>query len=73
MITREQRNTTQPPIPHDGETDSGTQARRKAEAESKRINDIIDKEIERERRKRERETGPKILLLGGLPFKLQRS
>jgi hypothetical protein len=70
MITSEQRVTTQPiwpPIQHDGETDLGKQAQRNAEAESKRISDNIDKEIKLERLKRERETGPKVLLLGAPP------
>ena len=71
MTTSEQTNPTQqvwPPILHDEETDLGKQARRKAEAASKRISDKIDKEIERERQKREREAGPKLLLLGASPF-----
>jgi hypothetical protein len=71
MITSERTNATKavwPPILHDEETDLGKQARRKAEAESKRLSDNIDKEIERERLKRERKLGPKLLLLGALSF-----
>jgi len=71
MTAIDQSNPTQqvwPPILHDEETELGKQARRKAEAASKRISDKIDKEIEQERLKRAREGGPKILLLGASPL-----
>jgi guanine nucleotide-binding protein subunit alpha len=47
-----------------GETGLEKKARLKAEAEAKRVSDNIDKEIERDRQRRRREAGPKILLLG---------
>jgi guanine nucleotide-binding protein subunit alpha len=53
-----------PPILQSGETGLEKKARLKAEAEAKRVSDNIDKEIERDRQRRRREAGPKILLLG---------
>lgn len=56
-----------PPRLHDGESDVERKARLKAEAEAKSISDKIDKEIDKDRVRREREAGPKILLLGWCP------
>lgn len=58
---------------HEGETDVEKKARLKAEAEAKRISDSIDQQIEQDRLRRERETGPKILLLGVSPFDIHLS
>lgn len=69
-MTSRERDTNQlewPPVLHDGESDAERKTRLKAEAEAKVISNKIDKEIDQDRLRREREAGPKILLLGSCP------
>jgi len=67
-MTRElDQQNVWPPILHEGETSLERKERLSAEAEAKRINDMIDRQIEQDRLRREKDIGGKILLLGALP------